>query len=79
MVKNPPANAGNIRDPGSIPGSGGSPEEGHGNPLQYFYLENPMDRGAWRATVHGVTMDQIQLKQLSSRSIPVIVSITLPI
>ena len=51
MVKNPPANAG---DAGSIPGSGRSPEEGNGNPLQCSCLGNPMDRGAWRATVHGV-------------------------
>ena len=53
-VKNPPANAGDIRDMGSIPGSGRSPGEGNGNPLQYSCPENPMDRGAWRATVHGV-------------------------
>ena len=51
MVKNPPANAGDIRDMGSIPGSGRSPGEGHGNPLQYSCLENPMDRGVWWATV----------------------------
>ena len=50
MVKNPPANA---EDAGLIPGSGRSPGEGNGNPLQYSWLENPMDRGAWRATVHG--------------------------
>ena len=50
MVKNPPASAG---DMGSIPGSGRSPAEGNGNPLQYSCLENPMDRGAWRATVQG--------------------------
>ena len=50
-VKNLPASAG---DPGLIPGSGGSPGEGNGNPLQYSCLGNPMDRGAWRATVHGV-------------------------
>ena len=50
VVKNPPANAGDIRDMGSIPRSGRSPGEGHGNPLQYSHLENPMDRGAWRAT-----------------------------
>ena len=55
MVKNLPANAGDIRDPGSIPGLGRSPRGGHGNPLQYSCLENPMDRGAWWATVHGVT------------------------
>ena len=51
MVKNPPTNA---RDRDSIPGSGRSPGEGNGNPLQYSCLENLMDRGAWRATVHGV-------------------------
>ena len=45
----------NAGDPGSIPGSARSPGEGNGNPLQYSCLENPMDRGAWQATVHGVT------------------------
>ena len=54
MVKNPPANAGDIREPGLIPGSGRSPGGGHGNPLQYSCLENPMDRGAWRTIVCGV-------------------------
>ena len=54
MVKNLPANAGDIRDAGSIPGSGRSPGGGHGNPLQYSCLENPMNRGAWWATVCGV-------------------------
>ena len=58
MVKNLPANAGDARDAGSIPGSGRSPGEGNGNPLQYSYLGNPMDRGAWQATVHGVTKSQ---------------------
>ena len=53
-VKNPIANAGDIRDEGLIPGLGRSPGGGHGNPLQYSCLENPMERGAWRATVHGV-------------------------
>ena len=53
VVKNPPANAGDTRDMGLIPGLGRSPGGGHGNPLQYSCLENPMDRGAWRATVHG--------------------------
>ena len=53
--KNPPANAEDVRDMGSIPGSGRSPGGGYGNPLQYSRLENPMDRGVWRATVHGVT------------------------
>ena len=57
MVKNPPANARDIRDAGSIPGSR-SPGEGNGNPFQYSCLENPMDRGAWRATVHGVKKSQ---------------------
>ena len=55
MVKNPPANAGDIRDMGSTPRSGRSPGGGHSNPLQYSCLENPMDRGAWQATVHRVT------------------------
>ena len=55
MIKNLPPNARDIRDEGLIPGSGRSPGKGHGNPLQYSFLENPMDRGAWWATVHGVT------------------------
>ena len=50
MVKNPPTNAGDIRDTGSIPGLGRSPGEGNGNPLQYTCLENPVDKGAWQAT-----------------------------
>ena len=54
VVKNPPAYAGDARDMGSIPGSGRSPEEGNGNPLQYSYLEIFMGRGAGWATVHGV-------------------------
>ena len=58
----PPANVGDTRDTGLIPGSGRSPSVGNGNPLQYFCLENSMDRGAWRATVHGVTKSQIQLR-----------------
>ena len=65
MVKNPPANAGDITDTGLIPGSGRSPGGGHGDPLQYSCQENPMDRGAWWATVHGVTQSRTQLKQLS--------------
>ena len=55
VVKNPPASAGDIRDAGSIPGSGQSPGGGHGNPLWYSCLENPMDRGAWWAAVYRVT------------------------
>ena len=54
-VKNTPANAGDLRDVGSVLGLVRSPRGGHGNPLQYSYLENPMDRGGWWATVHGVT------------------------
>ena len=57
VVKNPPANSGNKRDVGVIPGSGRSPGEGSGNPLQYSCLENPMDREAWRATVHRATKE----------------------
>ena len=55
MVKNPPVNAGDTGDASSISGSSGrSPVVGNGNPFQYSFLENPMDRGAWRATIHGV-------------------------
>ena len=54
MVKNLPANAGDVRDMGSVSGLGRYPGVGHGNPLQYSCLENPMDRGAWQATVHRV-------------------------
>ena len=54
VVKNPPAKAGSIGDMSSIPGSGRSPRERHGNPLQYSYPKNPMDREAWQAIVHGV-------------------------
>ena len=61
MVKNSPANAGNIRDMGLIPGSGRSPGGGHGNPLQYSWLKNPMDRKAWGDTVHGIAKNQTQL------------------
>ena len=65
VVKNLPANAGDIRDVSLIPGWGRSPGGGHGNPLQYSYLENPMDRGAWWASVHGVKKSQTWLKRLS--------------
>ena len=54
MVKNPPANTGDTRDASSIPELGRSPGEGHGNPLQYSWLDNPMDRGVWKATAHRV-------------------------
>ena len=55
VVKNPPANVGDIRDASSIPGLGRLPGIGNGNPLQYSGLENPMDRGAWQAAVHRAT------------------------
>ena len=58
MVKDPPVSAGGVRDVGLIPGSGRSPEGEHSNPVQYSCLENPMDRGTWRAVVHGVTKSQ---------------------
>ena len=58
VVKNPLASSGDTRDVGLIPGLGRFPGEGHGNPLQYFCLENPKDRGVWRATVHRVTKSQ---------------------
>ena len=66
MAKNPPANAGDMRDVGLIPGSGRSPGGGNDNPLQYSCLENPMDRGIWQATVHRVTKSRTQLKCLST-------------
>ena len=66
MVKDPPTYVGDVRDLDSIFGSGRSPGEGHGNPLQYSCLENPMDRGAWQATAHIVTQSQTQLKQLGT-------------
>ena len=62
VVENSPANAGDVRDVGSIPGWGRSPGGEHGNPFQYSCLGNPMDRGAWRATVHGVAQNRTQQK-----------------
>ena len=59
VVKNLPANAGDIRDTDLTPGSGRSPGGGHGNPLQHSCLENPVDRGAWRATVHRVAKSRV--------------------
>ena len=64
MIKNPPANAGDVRNTGSIPGLGRSPGGEHGNPLQYSCLENPMNRGAWWDMVHWVAKSQTRLKQL---------------
>ena len=63
VVKNPPANTGDTRDTNLIPGSGRPLGVGNGNPLQYSFLENSMDIGAWWATVHGVAKNQTQLKQ----------------
>ena len=77
VVKNPPTN---VRNEGSIPGLGRSPGEGNGNLLQYFCLENPTDRGAWQATVHGVTKEldlTYLLKQLQS-CMPVSVTSVVP-
>ena len=61
VVKNPLSNAGHTRDSSSIPELGRSPRAGNCNPLQYSCLENPMDRGAWQATVHGVAKRQTRL------------------
>ena len=65
VVKNPPANAGGVRDMSLIPGSERSPGGGHGNPLQDSCLENPMVRGAWRAMVHGVAKNQTHRAHIS--------------
>ena len=73
VIKNPPANAGDIRDASSIPGLERSPGGGHGNPLQYSYLENPMDRGARQATVHSVAESWTGLKWLSMQARPLLV------
>ena len=61
VVKNPPANAGDAGDMGSVPGLERSPGRGNGTPLQYSGLGNPMERGAWRATVHGVAKSRTRL------------------
>ena len=66
-VKNLPADAGDERDPVSIPGSGRSPGGGHGNSLHYSCLKNPMDRVAWQATVHGVARSWTGLKRKRKR------------
>ena len=68
VIKNPPANAGDVRDAGSIPGLGRYLGGGNGNSLQYSSLENPMDRGTWRTMVHRVTNSWTQLKGLSMRA-----------
>ena len=69
VVKNLPANAGDVRDARSIPGLGRSPGGWHGNPLQYPCLENPMDRGAWWAIIHGVAQSRT-LSNVAHKAIP---------
>ena len=69
MVKNLSAKAGDVRDAGSIPGSGGSPGRRHGNTLQYSCLENSMDRGAWQATVDAVAKSQTRLSDTITHSV----------
>ena len=68
MVKNPPANAGDLGDTSSIPGLGRSPAEGNGNPLQYSCLENSMDRGPWQDSFQGVAKSQTRLKGLTKQA-----------
>ena len=70
VVKNPTVNAGDAGDVGSISGSGRCPREEHGNPLEYSCLENPMDRGAWQVTVHGVAKNRTQLGEYHFTSLP---------
>ena len=74
MVKNSPANAGDVRDAGSIPASGRSPGGGNDNPCQYSCLENPMDRGVWWATAHGVTKSWACLSAHTELKIKVILA-----
>ena len=66
VVKNPPTNAGDLRDTGSVPGLGRFPGGGNGNPLQYPCLNNPMDRETWWVTVHRVTKSRTRLRQFST-------------
>ena len=68
VVKNTPASAEEIREVGLTPGSGRFPGGGHDTPLQYSFLENPVDRGAWQATVHEVTQGQKRLKPLNTHT-----------
>ena len=68
VIKNSPANAGDIGNAGSIPGLGRCPGRGHGNPFQYSCLENPMGRGAWQATIHRGAKSWTRLKQLSKHT-----------
>ena len=68
VVENLPANAQDIKDAGSIPGSERSPGEGHVNPVQCSCLENPMNRGTWQATIHRISKSKTQLKQLRTHT-----------
>ena len=71
VIKNPPTNGGDLRDANAIPGSGRSPGGGHGNPLQYSCLENPMDGGAWRATVHRIAeLDMAEVTACTNNNLP---------
>ena len=76
VVKNLPANSGDIRDTGLIPGLGRYLLGGHGNPQQYSFLGNSMDRGAWQATVHRLAKNRTRLKQLSTDACLVATSLT---
>ena len=78
LIKNLPANAGDVREAGSIPESGRSPERGHGNPLHYSCLKNPMDRGASLATVHIVTEGWMQSPYAVILEPGKIISVTVP-
>ena len=77
QMKNLPDHAGEVRDSGLIPGPGGCPGEEHGNTLQYSCLENPTDRGAWRAAVHWVAKSRARLKQqhIHSLSLGIIINV----
>ena len=75
VVKNPPANAGDKKDVGLIPGWGRAPEGEHGSPLQYSCLENPMDRGPWQATLHRVAQSWTELKRLSMHAHNVLITV----
>ena len=68
-INNPPASAGDTKDVASIPGSGRSPEKGNCSPLQYSCLGNPIDRGAWQATVHGVPKELDRTEQLNNKNV----------
>ena len=76
MVKNPAAKAGDTRDTGLIPGLERSPGVGNGNPLQYFCLENPMEREAWWATVYGITKSQTGLSMHAHKLNQVLISLS---